>query len=163
VQGVRRWISSHPSTPVSSRQRKPTERTEQRKVTIPVEIDRYSSGSLAKLLLDPTVSDSEVAEYQGCTQNPCADIHPLTYFLRYIDQYEDMLSTHTADLGEKKDLEIYSLAIRAGLGELPDDPETPPREFVNYVEQVNRASRDSVAGAPAGGGGYERWLTASYT
>ncbi|KAL0573290.1 phosphatidylinositol-3,5-bisphosphate 5-phosphatase [Marasmius crinis-equi] len=144
VQGVRRWISSQPSTPKTPHG-KPQVKSEARRPTIEPELlDRHSTVAVARQLLDPTVSEEEEAEYHG-----------------YIDQCQELLDARMTG-GERKDLEVYTTAVRTASGEVSDWSEEVPKEYVSYVEY---ATPQYIEG---GGGGrkeafpvmfnYERWL-----
>ena len=63
-------------------------------------------------------------------------------------------------MGERKDLEVYSMAIRTATGEITSWSEDIPKEFVTYVERSSRLYWD---GGICGEGlpvtfNYERWL-----
>lgn len=62
--------------------------------------------------------------------------------------------------GERKDLEIYSMAVRAASGELPDWEEEVPREYVAYVEHGAVQHLDGIGrkDPPYVSFNYERWL-----
>jgi hypothetical protein len=63
-------------------------------------------------------------------------------------------------MGERKDLEVYSMAVRLAMGEMPDWLEEVPKDFINYIERgrithlegINRKDGSSVAF------NYDRWL-----
>jgi hypothetical protein len=63
-------------------------------------------------------------------------------------------------MGERKDLEVYSMAVRLTSGEIPDWLEEVPKDFVNYIERgriphiegISRKDGLSVAF------NYDRWL-----
>jgi len=38
-------------------------------------------------------------------------------------------------MGERKDLEVYSTAVRTAAGEIPDRPEDVPKDFITYLER----------------------------
>ncbi|KAF8191450.1 polyphosphoinositide phosphatase [Mycena galopus ATCC 62051] len=138
VQGVRRWIGS----PISSSKKnhnKPPERVEAKKPVVESEPDRHSTEAIARHLLDPTVSEEEEAEYQG-----------------YIDQCQELLDAPST-LGERKDLELYSLAVRTGMGDVPDWPGEIPKEFISYVEHVPSQYLDGRKDVQPSFN-YERWL-----
>ncbi|RDB21467.1 Polyphosphoinositide phosphatase [Hypsizygus marmoreus] len=126
VQGVRRWISSHPNSPPKKSPGKPASRPDLKRNTIPVDPERPTTEALAAKLLEPTVSEKEVAEYQG-----------------YIDQCQELLDAPTT-MGERKNLEVYSMAIRTALGETPDWPEVVPKEFIMYVERGRTSYWDAL-------------------
>ncbi|KAJ7611579.1 SacI homology domain-containing protein [Roridomyces roridus] len=88
------------------------DRVETKKPDVEPEVDRHSTEGLARYLLDPSVSETEEAEYQG-----------------YIDQYQELLDAPSTS-GERKDLDMYSLAVRTALGEVPDWTGEIPKEFV---------------------------------
>ncbi|KAK7470217.1 phosphatidylinositol-3,5-bisphosphate 5-phosphatase [Stygiomarasmius scandens] len=147
VQGVRRWISSHPSSAIKQANKKPTPGTEARQAPAePESLDRYSTEAVAKQLLDPVVSEKEELEYQ-----------------EYIDQCQALLNA-PFDSGERKALEIYTMAIQTAAGETSDWVEEAPKEFITYVEH---GSVQYVEGGGRRGEPfpvtypYERWLSAS--
>ncbi|KAK7035778.1 Polyphosphoinositide phosphatase [Favolaschia claudopus] len=138
VQGVRRWIGSPISSSKKSHHKAP-ERVETKKPVIEPELDRHSTEALARHLLNPTVSEQEEAEYQG-----------------YIDQCQELLDAPSTS-GERKDLELYSLAVRTAAGEVPDWPLEIPKEFVAHVEYVPSQYLDGGKD-PQPSFNYERWL-----
>ncbi|GLB44123.1 putative sacI homology domain containing protein [Lyophyllum shimeji] len=137
VQGVRRWMTSHPNA-APKKPAKPASRPT-KKDNIVLELDRHSTEAIAKQLLEPTVSDNEVAEYQG-----------------YIDQCEELLDAPTT-MGERKDLEVYTTAIRTATGDTPDWPDEVPKEFATYVERGRTQYLDGLQEFPVSFN-YERWL-----
>jgi hypothetical protein len=162
VQGVRRWIStSH----TNSAPKKPPKKVisspiDTKRNAIPVEVDRHSTEAVAKQLLDPTVSEAEEAEYQGFVQIHDDDINVLIRFSRYIDQCQELLDAPTT-MGERKDLEVYSMAIRTAIGDTPDWPEEIPKEFSTYVERGLTEYWDGGSGRGERlhvNFSYERWL-----
>ncbi len=82
---------------------------------------------------------------------------------RYIDQYQELLDA-PATVAERKDLEIYALAVQTAKGEGRDYwEEDIPRDFIAYVE---RSSNRHLDGAEMTGTfhvsyNYERWLGSS--
>ncbi|KAJ7632128.1 SacI homology domain-containing protein [Roridomyces roridus] len=124
VQGVRRWIGSNPSSSLKNNHSKVPDRVETKKPDVEPEVDRHSTEGLARYLLDPSVSETEEAEYQG-----------------YIDQYQELLDAPSTS-GERKDLDMYSLAVRTALGEVPDWTGEIPKEFVTYVEHGSKQYLD---------------------
>lgn len=78
---------------------------------------------------------------------------------RYIDQCLELLDAPTT-MGERKDLEVYSMAVRTAVGDVSDWEEEPPREFISYVERGSMQYLDGVGrreGLPVTYN-YERWL-----
>lgn len=81
------------------------------------------------------------------------------YGHRYIDQFRDLLDAPT--VGERKDLEVYALAVQTARGEggVDEWPEEVPKEFVAHVKRSSSRCLDD-------GGkdvfpitfNYERWL-----
>ncbi|KAJ7349074.1 polyphosphoinositide phosphatase [Mycena albidolilacea] len=143
VQGVRRWIGS----PISSSKKnhnKPPERVEAKKPVVEPELDRHTTEGIARHLLDPTVSEEEEAEYQG-----------------YIDQCQELLDAPSTS-GERKDLELYSLAVRTATGEVSDWPNEIPKEFIAYVEHVPSQYLDGRKDVQPSFN-YERWCAAGWT
>ncbi|KIK53298.1 hypothetical protein GYMLUDRAFT_49476 [Collybiopsis luxurians FD-317 M1] len=147
VQGVKRWMSSNPPSVIKKSNRKPTIQPEVRKATEP-ELDRHSTGTVAKQLLDPVVSEEEEAEYQG-----------------YIDQCQELLDARL-DSGERKDLEMYAMAVHTANGEISDWADEEPREFMAYVERGSIQYIDGSGGRREAfpvSDNYERWLSGSMT
>jgi len=141
VQGVRRWIGSQPDSSPKKMLRKVISRAEIKKRPLLSDPDRHSTEVMATQLLDPIVSNTEEAEYQG-----------------YIDQCQELLDAPTT-MGERKDLEVYSIAVRTAAGEMPDRPEEVSKDFIAYVERgriqylegISRKDGLSVFN-------YDRWL-----
>ncbi|KAJ7491226.1 SacI homology domain-containing protein [Mycena latifolia] len=100
---------------------------------------RHSTEALARHLLEPTVSETEEAEYQG-----------------YIDQCQELLDAPSTS-GERKDLELYSLAVRTATGEVPDWSGEVPKEFITYVEHASIQYLDGRKDVQPSFN-YERWL-----
>lgn len=65
VQGVRRWIGSQPNSSPKKPLRKVISGAEIKKRPLLSDLDRHSTEVMATQLLEPTVSDTEEAEYQG--------------------------------------------------------------------------------------------------
>lgn len=65
-------------------------------------------------------------------------------------------------MGQRKDLEVYSLAIRTSMGETFDWQEETPKEFVLYVERSSPHYWDGTGreGQPVSFN-YDRWLGGS--
>ena len=65
-------------------------------------------------------------------------------------------------MGERKDLEVYSMAIRTATGEITYWSEDIPKEFVTYVERSCTLYQDGGICGPGVGlpvtFNYERWL-----
>ncbi|KAJ6606402.1 SacI homology domain-containing protein [Mycena vulgaris] len=139
VQGVRRWIGAHPVSSSKKNHNKPPVRPEAKKPVVEPELDRHSTEALARHLLEPTVSETEEAEYQG-----------------YIDQCQELLDAPSTS-GERKDLELYSLAVRTATGEVPDWIGEVPKEFVAYVEHGSTQYLDGRKDVQPSFN-YERWL-----
>jgi hypothetical protein len=78
---------------------------------------------------------------------------------RYIDQCLELLDAPTT-MGERKDLEVYSMAVRTAMGEVSDWEEETPKEFISYVERGSTQYLEGVGrkeGLPVTYN-YERWL-----
>ncbi|PBK87930.1 hypothetical protein ARMGADRAFT_997455 [Armillaria gallica] len=120
VQGVRKWIGSQNVTTPKKPNGKPTARTETRKASFEPEFDRHSlsTEAIAKQMLEPFVSETEEAEYQG-----------------YIDQYEELLDAPSTR-SERKDLEMYKAAVRMATGDMTEsqDIDEESSEYFGYVE-----------------------------
>ncbi|TFK37658.1 SacI homology domain-containing protein [Crucibulum laeve] len=144
VQGVRRWIRSHPTTSSKKSRGKSVSRIETKKTPTEPVLEKHSTEAVARQLLEPTVSEKEEAEYQG-----------------YIDQCEELLEAPST-VGERKDLEVYAAAVGlANGGEMLTWQDEEPKDFVTYVERGSTSYLD-------GGGrkdplpityNYERWLS----
>jgi hypothetical protein len=63
-------------------------------------------------------------------------------------------------MGERKDLEVYSMAVRTATGEMSDWQEQVPKEFIAYVERGTSQYLDGVGRKDAlpVAFNYERWL-----
>ncbi|KAJ7043084.1 polyphosphoinositide phosphatase [Mycena alexandri] len=140
VQGVRRWIGAHPVSSSKKNHNKPTIRVEDKKPAAEPEPDKNSTEVIAWRRLNPTVSETEEAEYQG-----------------YIDQCQELLDAPSTS-GERKDLEVYYLAVRTATGEVPDSGEIP-KEFFAYVEHGKTQYLDGPGRKDVQPSfNYERWL-----
>ncbi|KAJ6546966.1 SacI homology domain-containing protein [Mycena capillaripes] len=139
VQGVRRWIGSHPISSSKKKHNKPDIRIVANKPVVEPELDRHSTEAIARHLLEPTVSETEEAEYQG-----------------YIDQCQELLDAPSTS-GERKDLELYSLVVRTAAGEVPDWVGEIPKEFIAYVEHGATQYLDGRKDIQPSFN-YERWL-----
>ncbi|KDR74148.1 hypothetical protein GALMADRAFT_71417 [Galerina marginata CBS 339.88] len=142
VQGVRRWIGSHPLAHQKKIRGKSISRPEVKKPPAEPVLDKYSTGAVANALLNPTVSESEEIEYQG-----------------YIDQCQELLDA-PATFGERKDLEVYALAVQTAKGDGVDTwAEEVPKEFISYVERSSTGYLDgSKKETFPVTFNYERWL-----
>ncbi|THV08130.1 hypothetical protein K435DRAFT_436 [Dendrothele bispora CBS 962.96] len=147
VQGVRRWISSHPSSVIKQTNKKPVLGIETRQPPAEPELpERYSTEAVAKQLLNPVVSEKEELEYQ-----------------EYIDQCQALLNA-PFDSGERKALEIYTKAVQTAAGETSDWVEE--KDLITYVEHGNvhyvesggRRGEPFPVTYP-----YERWLMSATT
>lgn len=142
VQGVRRWMGSHPPVSTKKSHGKAASRPETKKTTPHVLLDKHSTEAIAMQLLEPNVSESEEAEYQG-----------------YIDQCQELLDAPST-MGERKDLEIYIAAVRNAGGEGLDWPEDAPRDLIAYVERGSLNYIDGSKKEPFPVTfNYERWLS----
>ncbi|KAG2005981.1 polyphosphoinositide phosphatase [Coprinopsis cinerea AmutBmut pab1-1] len=150
VQGVRRWIGSqtnphhHHHTKKAHSKNPASRHTEKAKPLGGAVIDTHSTEYIATQLLDPSVPEDEELEYHG-----------------YISQCTDLLDAPlSAPGGERKDYEIYKLAIDTSVGSTPDWPDEIPREFMLSVDRASTAYLDSGAGRnpfPVTFN-YEKWL-----
>jgi hypothetical protein len=75
---------------------------------------------------------------------------------RYIDQCQELLDAPSTS-GERKDLELYSSAVRTATGEVPDWIGEIPKEFIAYVEYVPNQYLDGRKDVQPSFN-YERWL-----
>jgi phosphatidylinositol 3,5-bisphosphate 5-phosphatase len=125
--------------------------------------DPHSTELIARQLLNPTVSENEVAEYHGLVIHVTVPPFQLIFSHRYIDQCQDLLDA-PINGGERKDLEVYQRAVWTATGELPEWPNEAPddafhisveREATNYLDQVGRKEALAVHLS------YERWLGGS--
>lgn len=80
---------------------------------------------------------------------------------RYIDQCQELLDAPSTS-GERKDLELYSLAVRTATGEVSDWPNEIPKEFIAYVEHVPSQYLDGRKDVQPSFN-YERWCAAGWT
>lgn len=89
------------------------------------------------------------------------------YRLRYIDQCQELLDTYNSR-GERKDWEVYSLAVRTAGGQNQDSQPEVPREYVAYVDHTLQylspatGRKDSTTGHPGPTFNYERWLSSTW-
>lgn len=74
VQGVRRWIGSQPNSSPKMTLRKVASRAEIKNRPVLSELDRHSTEVMATQLLEPTISDTEEAEYHGLVVRFRADL-----------------------------------------------------------------------------------------
>lgn len=65
VQGVRRWIGAHPLYHQKKIRGKSISRPEAKKPSPEPVLEKHSTEAVALACLNPTVSESEVVEYQG--------------------------------------------------------------------------------------------------
>ncbi|PFH50390.1 hypothetical protein AMATHDRAFT_61229 [Amanita thiersii Skay4041] len=153
VSGVRRWISSHPTSisPKKSHANKLPPRPGEQQATAEPEPDKHSTESMAKQSFNPVVPDSEEVEYQG-----------------YVDQCQEILNAPLRDPPLPGDLEMYNNAILMAEGHLPeywdDHDAQPPKEVVAYVEKGTGAYLDGIMASKESlpvTWNYERWLSGS--
>ncbi|PPQ90287.1 hypothetical protein CVT25_013112 [Psilocybe cyanescens] len=119
VQGVRRWIGAHHPSREVIRGKPVVRRLEAKKPPLEPVLDKNSTEAHALSSLNPSVSESEEAEYQ-----------------EYIDQCQELRDAPTT-YGERKDLEVYAQAVQTSKG---DDSveywhDEVPKEFISYVER----------------------------
>jgi hypothetical protein len=136
MEGVRRWIGTHPISNSDQSSRHPIFRDELNK-TIEPELDPHSTEAIALQLLNPSVSDDEELEYQG-----------------YIDQCQELLEAPTT-IAERKDLDVYHAAVLVATKEGHD--ETSDEALMSYIEKGSAQFIDGVYGLPVLFS-YERWL-----
>ncbi|KAG6853214.1 hypothetical protein C0991_006117 [Blastosporella zonata] len=147
VQGVRRWMTSNTGTGGKKPLGKPTSRPELGHSATMPELrvpDKYSTEALAARHLDPMVSETEEAEYQG-----------------YIDQCQELLDAPST-MGERKNLEIYANAVRTAAGESTENPwpEDPLPKYIAYVERGQTCYLDGRHGEGCSVQfNYEKWLS----
>ena len=154
-------MGSHPSVSIKKSHGKAASRPETKKTTPHVPLDKHSTEAIATQLLEPNVSESEEAEYQGSaifffssSSRSSAHLH-----CRYIDQCQELLDAPTT-MGERKDLEIYIAAVRNAGGEGLDWPEEAPRDLITYVERGSLSYIDGSKKEPFPVTfNYERWLS----
>jgi len=140
---VRRFMGSYHIPNPHKGSGKCAGRVEVQKKSSKSELDPQSTEAIAQQLLDPTVSEDEIAEYQG-----------------YIDQCQDLL-VGPIDGGERKDLEVYQFAVRTALGETFDIlDEAPDEAFLTYLGQgvITHLHDGGRKDSTAGHFNYERWL-----
>jgi hypothetical protein len=68
MEGMRRWIGANPTTKTTHGRGTPRGETKRDKVDL--EYDPHSTATIACQLMDPSVSEEEEAEYQGCAFCP---------------------------------------------------------------------------------------------
>ncbi|KAF8950040.1 SacI homology domain-containing protein [Flammula alnicola] len=125
--GRSRWITSRPSSRQEKARGKSTPKPEAQKPASELPLDRQHSDVVAIAMLNPKVSEKEELEYQG-----------------YIDQCQVLLDAPTT-LGERKNLEVYALAVQTAKGEGLDHwREEVPKEFPPYVERSSTRYLDDV-------------------
>jgi hypothetical protein len=63
-------------------------------------------------------------------------------------------------MGERKDLEVYLMAVRTAAGEMPDRPEEVPKDFIAYVERgrIQHLEGTSRKDGLSVAFNYDRWL-----
>ncbi|KAF8626659.1 hypothetical protein AX15_004750 [Amanita polypyramis BW_CC] len=154
VSGVRKWITSHPATPATTKKphrvNKTAIRQGEQKPVVEPEPDRHSTEAMAKQSLDPVVPETEEAEYQG-----------------YIDQCHELLNASLREPPLPGDLEMYTSAVRMAEGDLPgywdSQDATPSKEFMTYVERGTSAYLDGTGTVRKDPlpvtWNYERWLS----
>ncbi|KAJ8087063.1 phosphatidylinositol-3,5-bisphosphate 5-phosphatase [Marasmius tenuissimus] len=142
VQGMRRWMKSSPSAPKTPNRNPQVKSEARRPTTEPEFFDRHSTEAVAKQLLDPSVSEEEEAEYHG-----------------YIDQCQELLDARMTG-GERKDLEMYAIAVRTAAGEVfgSESLEEAPKDYVSYVENATPQYLEGRKEALPVMFNYERWL-----
>ncbi|KAH0579741.1 hypothetical protein H2248_002578 [Termitomyces sp. 'cryptogamus'] len=146
VQGMRQWMSASPNAQAN----KPSGNTalwpdQKHNTTGAPELDKYSTEGMAIRLLDPTVSETEEAEYQG-----------------YIDQCQELLDAPST-MGERKNIEIYSNAVRTAAGEDMAEWSWPEDSLPKYIAYVERGQKCYLDDGKFGEGcsihfNYEKWL-----
>jgi hypothetical protein len=135
---------------------------ESKEAYVEQEHDPHSTETIARQLLDPSISEDEEREYHGCvlvfvfcTLAKSGDICP-----RYIDQCQDLMDA-PINGGERRGLEIYQQAVWTSAGELGDS--APDEAFFTYVERGTTHYLDGVRVKEGKEGlpvhfNYERWL-----
>ena len=79
-------------------------------------------------------------------------------FNRYIDQCQELLDA-PATLGERKDLEVYALAVQTAKSDAIDYwLEDVPKDYISYVERSSTQYLDDGKQALPVSFNYERWL-----
>ena len=66
MAGVRKWIGSNQPSTRPTTHRRPTVHAESKETHVEQEHDPHSTETIAKQLLDPSISDNEEREYHGC-------------------------------------------------------------------------------------------------
>jgi hypothetical protein len=66
MEGVRRWMGTHPTSSPQKIHGKPVSRADVTKVLAEPELNPHSTEAIARQLLNPVVSEEEEEEYQGC-------------------------------------------------------------------------------------------------
>jgi len=144
MEGVRRWIGANPTSSPQKAYGKPVSRVEVKKAHPEPELEPNSTEAIAKQLLNPSVTEEEEAEYQG-----------------YIDQCQELLDAPKT-IAERKDFEVYQLAVRTGSGEVLDGREEIIDDaLIAYVERGSTQYLDGVGRKDALpiSFNYDRWVT----
>lgn len=66
MEGVRRWMGTHPTSSPQKIHGKPISRVDVTKALAEPELNPHSTEVIARQLLDPAVSEEEEEEYHGC-------------------------------------------------------------------------------------------------
>ncbi|KAG6837048.1 hypothetical protein H0H93_015619 [Arthromyces matolae] len=145
VQGMQRWMTSSPNAQHKNPLGIPAARPAlKHTITGAPEPDKYSTELMATRHLDPSVSETEETEYQG-----------------YIDQCQELLDAPST-MGERKDIEIYSNAVRIAAGEEPAEWPWPEDSLPKYAAYVERGQTCYLDGREGEGCStmfnYEKWL-----
>jgi len=142
MEGVRRWIGANPTSSPPKMRWKPAAKPEVNLSQAEPELEPHSTELIARRLLEPNISEEEEAEYQG-----------------YIDQYQELLDAPT--IAERKDLDVYHMAVKTAVGDVNEWREDPPDEaFSTYVERGTTRYLDGSGRKEAFPivFNYERWL-----
>jgi hypothetical protein len=102
---VRRWIGVYP-TNCQKMHRKPPTAVASEITNVEFDTDLHSTELIVRQLLNPTVSENEVAEYHGLVIHVTIPPFQLIFSHRYIDQCQD-LQDAPINGRECKDLEVY--------------------------------------------------------
>lgn len=155
MEGVRRWMGTHPITSPQKTHGKPISRVEVKKVCVEHESNLHSTEAIAWQLLDPTVSEEEEEEYQGyaCYISANVKCGLSEIICRYIDQCQELTEASV----ERKDLAVYLTAVRIATGEadgIADDTYLAyvQRGTSRYLDVTTRTDALPVTF------NYERWI-----
>jgi hypothetical protein len=140
MEGVRRWMGTHPTSSPQKIHGKPVSRADVTKVLAEPELNPHSTEAIARQLLNPVVSEEEEEEYQG-----------------YVDQCQELIEAAV----DRKDRTVYQTVARTATGETADwQDDVADEVFLNYVERGTTQYLDGAGRKDAlpVAFNYERWI-----